>query len=546
MTKQLDLADIQCNVVRDLGGGFSKARFAFIHIPQGRSAAARAFLMDYRGKVTNALKWDSKEHSYPGGESKGGKPPVAINLAISWWGLESLGVPRRTLAKMPTAFIDGMAARARILGDPTVIEKVVEADPTVGKDPTFANLEVERPDGWDPIWVGEKRVHIMVGLNGQMDATTGKPVQELEQETVALVDLCRAHGLVILDGHRNPDPRFQDASAIVVKTPLGFVPIPKEHFGFTDGFGNPVFEGQHEEAGHSTLAGNGKMVVKGNRPFDWKPLATGEFLLGHADEAQEIPATSVPPALMRNGTFLIYRKLHQNVRAFRTYIATTAKAFAQARGGIPEDDAGEWLMAKIVGRWSDGVPVALAPTVADWHDFHAKYPYATAPEKYRDFRFGDDPDGRKCPLASHLRRVNTRDSLDPAHGGSSTLNNRRRILRRGLPYGQSEAPQDDDTSEHGVVFMALCASIERQFEFIQQQWLQYGLDANVGSDDCPLLGARQGGDAKFVIPVDPEGGEAPFICSGLPKFVETRGGEYFFMPSMTALRMIGMGVVDPT
>jgi deferrochelatase/peroxidase EfeB len=142
-----------------------------------------------------------------------------------------------------------------------------------------------------------------------------------------------------------------------------------------------------------------------------------------------------------------------------------------------------------------------------------------------------------------MRRVNTRDSLDPSASGSSKLNNRRRLLRRGLPYGEQVA---DDNSEHGVIVMALCASITRQFEFVQQQWLQYGLDSSTGNDDCPLLGARLSGDKKFVVPVAPESGEAPFICADLPKFVEARGGEYFFVPSMTALRMIGMGTVDPT
>ena len=80
---------------------------------------------------------------------------------------------------------------------------------------------------------------------------------------------------------------------------------------------------------------------------------------------------------------------------------------------------------------------------------------------------------------------------------------------------------------------------------MQQQWINYGLDANAGNDTCPIAGNRKG-DAKFIIPVDPKGGETPFICADIPQFVEMRGGDYFFMPSLTALRMIGMGTVDPT
>jgi hypothetical protein len=89
---------------------------------------------------------------------------------------------------------------------------------------------------------------------------------------------------------------------------------------------------------------------------------------------------------------------------------------------------------------------------------------------------------------------------------------------------------------------------------VQQQWINYGLDLRAGNDTCPIVGnhsdgtpgGKNGPKAKFVIPADPASGQPPFIVEGIPQFVETRGGEYFFVPSMTALRMIGMGVVDPT
>jgi deferrochelatase/peroxidase EfeB len=149
-----------------------------------------------------------------------------------------------------------------------------------------------------------------------------------------------------------------------------------------------------------------------------------------------------------------------------------------------------------------------------------------------------------------MRRVNTRDGLAPTGTEGSVLNNRRRILRRGLPYGSSP-PGVSDADEHGIVMLIVCANLFRQFEFVQQQWINYGLDARSGNDTCPLTGNHSpGGDAgpkaKYVIPSDPQSGRPPFIVEGIPQFVETRGGEYFFVPSMTALRMIGMGVVDPT
>ena len=129
----------------------------------------------------------------------------------------------------------------------------------------------------------------------------------------------------------------------------------------------------------------------------------------------------------------------------------------------------------------------------------------------------------------------------------SALVNRRRILRRGLPYGGVDAAAPDDAGEHGIIFLAICTSLFRQFEFVQQQWMQYGLDFNAGSDTCPIVGNHDPEhDPKMVIVEAPDSGREPFLCDRIPQLVEPRGGDYFFIPSMTALRMIGMGTIDPT
>jgi Dyp-type peroxidase family len=335
-------------------------------------------------------------------------------------------------------------------------------------------------------------------------------------------------------------------------------PVPKEHFGFFDGIGDPVFEGQlPDDAECLRVVGNGKIGTDGI----WQPLATGEFLLGYPDEAQEIAGFGMPISFSRNGTFMAYRKLHQNVAAFRDYVARTSLRFGQVFGIDDPDDAREAFLAKMSGRWSDGVPVVRAPTIEAWRAFNERFPFPKpgdqAAENRRtqalsDYVFRDDPIGAKCPLTAHVRRANPRDMLDPLGNSEdpklrngSVLNNRRRILRRGLPYGSAAPDETDDGSEHGIVMLNVCASLFRQFEFVQQQWMNYGLDFNAGSDSCPLVGNHDK-EAKFVIPADPESGHPPFIAADLPQFVETRGGAYFFVPSITALGMIGMGVVDPT
>ena len=526
MTRQLDLADIQGNILEPFVKTFPTARFVLLRI--GDAAAGRQFILDYYPKVTTALRWGSSDIYV--GKSLAVRPRVAINLALSYEGFCALGLPTRTLARMPPEFMDGMKKRAEILGD------------NVGRNAT---------QFWDKAW--RERAHILVGLNALMDYASRKPVPELEAESDFLRQLCAKHGLTILSGHGDDDQPWQDASArTMVQNDATFKPVPQEHFGFVDGISNPVFEGQFGDAHVEQImaVGNGKILDNG----EWEALATGEFLLGHPDEAQETAGTTMPPEIMRNGTFLVYRKLHENVASFESYIDRMAVSYA-AIMNVPLGDARDILKAKMAGRWPDGIPLAAAPTIAAWRDFQAKF--KTAPSdpdtvsRLVDFKYGDDPEGIKCPVTSHTRRTNTRDGL-VAGAKSSALNNRRRILRRGLPYGVSDTPdQKADEREHGIVFLAMCASLPRQFEFVQQQWLNYGLDANAGNDSCPLVGNRSTdpkfrGDAKFLIPADPQSGDAPFICSNIPQFVEVKGGDYFFLPSMTALRMIGMGIVDPT
>ena len=535
MTDQLDFADIQGNILTAYGRlGFPKARFLMFQIKD--AAAGRKFLQAIRYQLTTALRWPSERKGALHGSATLERPMVTMNVALNFYGLLALKLPTRTLRGLPDEFIDGMAARAEILGD------------DMG----------ENQQKWDPIWCQNDRpVHMVVSLNAQIDGK-GNTVPELEVKTQELRDLCARldNKVVLLNGHRGPHSEFHDASAIMVPDGNGgMTPTPNEHFGFRDAISDPVLEGQAPPKELAELAiGNGKL----NAAQQWLPLATGEFLLGHPDEAQEIAGRAMPGDFSRNGTFMAYRKLHQNVHAFRTYIETTGRDFAAATG-LPAERGPTVLMAKMAGRWPDGVPLMLAPTWEDWMPIRARREKAyadgdkaTIVAMERDlltFTFRDDPTGARCPFSSHVRRVNTRDMLDPHFGSpnkadwmGSNLNNRRRILRRGLPYGES-APGSPDTDERGVIMMAVCTSLFRQFEFVQQQWINYGLDFNAGNDTCPLTGNRPE-DNKFVIPGDAT--RPPFICGRLPQFVETRGGDYYFVPSMTALRMIADGVVDPT
>ena len=215
--------------------------------------------------------------------------------------------------------------------------------------------------------------------------------------------------------------------------------MPKEHFGFTDAISDPAFEGQvpHAQAAIRCV-GQGKTDGAGN----WSPLATGEFLLGWPDEAQEIPGGALPLSFSRNGTFMAYRKLHEDVAGFEAWIAATAAKLGALWGIADPEAARQTLRAKLAGRWQDGVPLIAAPTYADWQDFNRLYPDpengAVNPERqHRLVAFGyrDDPAGIACPIGAHSRRMSTRDMLDPhgtdpdpKHRAGSALNNRRRRI----------------------------------------------------------------------------------------------------------------------
>lgn len=529
----IEFADVQGNILTGYGRlGFPYARFGLISVRD--PAAGRAFVEALRNRVTTAVRWPSRRKTtLAKGRVEIERPLVTINLAFTYRGLRALGVPTRTLRGMPDEFMDGMAGRCAILGDDTKENPI---------------------SGWDPVWDASNKgrdVHILVMLNAQQD-DKGEPVPELASMCGQIAAMCKTIGnLELLSGHRGPDPQWQTLEALRDSKGL---PCAKEHFGYTDGISDPVFQGQYAQAQENERSiGFGASDGAGN----WRPISAGEFLLGWPDEAQEIPGSAMPLDFSRNGTFFAYRKLHQDIEGFNAWIKAAATELQRIWNLGSFEEAKETLLAKMAGRWSDGVPLMVAPTYQEWIDFNKRCPPAddhsvrndSEREKAMiDFLYRTDPDGIRCPMTSHIRRANTRDMLDPRGDSDSAttrmgsaLNNRRRIVRRGLPYGKENAAD----GEHGVIMMVVCASLQRQFEFVQQQWMNYGLDSNAGNDPCPLIG-NHAEHCKFTIAADPASGNPPFIATGLKQWVQTRGGDYFFMPSMTALRMIGMGVVDPT
>ncbi|MEP6690182.1 MAG: dyp-type peroxidase [Gemmatimonadaceae bacterium] len=479
----LDLSDIQSFVLYPVG--FPYARFSFFHV--GDSLGGRAFVGALAELVSNA--------SLP--EFRDGKPvpkPREVSVAFTYRGLAALGVPDHSLHSFPHDFTQGMRARAREL---------------------LVDRGASDPDGWEAVW-REEQVHVWV-------AVQANDAGELARIQAALLEHARANGVELLG--------VQESGALVTRPGGDFT--SKEHFGYTDGIGDPDIAG----SGWPSIRGRGKWDEEKK---DWVPLAPGEFVLGYRDEAGELPRAPVPIGLARNGTFMVYRKLHQNVAAFRRFLANEGEQF---------DGGPEFLAAKLMGRWRNGTPLIAAP---DPPPVGAPLPEVAA-EALADFRYGEDKEGGRCPMGAHIRRANPRDSL----GFHGVLVDQRRIVRRGVPYGPwipEETPLEEverldhfdatEPSRHGVIFMALNASIERQFEFVQREWMNYGNDFRQGNDRDPITGARDGHDRMVIQGHAGAEVRAPHVCRGLEQFAVTRGGAYFFIPGLTALRLIADGRLE--
>ena len=295
----------------------------------------------------------------------------------------------------------------------------------------------------------------------------------------------------------------------------------KEHFGFADGISNPMVAGFSKST---------KNPVSAN-PQTPQVIATGEFILGYPN-GYDGKVTAIPKAgtlgeeFGVNGTYLVFRQLQQDVKGFWTFINNEANT-----QGIDPD----YLAAKFVGRWKNGAVVAPGDT--------------SAPDTVsNDFDFSDDLRGTGCPLGSHIRRANPRgqglgveEVLKDNINTSLKVANRHRILRRGRSYGNFlEKPlEDDDKGERGLFFICLNANIERQFEFVQHTWVNNLKFNGLYDEDDPLIGSYASSDSSFKRSFTLQDDPLRRRVCNFQQFVTLRGGGYFFLPGIKALRMLG-------
>lgn len=447
----VDLADVQGDILRAYGNSYDRTSYVFVRVDD--SERGRAWLGGLVDEVTTAQPWT------------GAKPQTTLNIALTRTGLAALGVPEAVIGTFSQEFREGMAERANLLSD-------------VG-------------DNAPPNWasgLGTGAAHVLVTVNAQTDAGLEDRLGSLRAGLAEIGSLAIVH---------EQDTKLLEGA--------------REHFGFADGFAQPALEG--DPVGR--VRGGGVP----EKAQGWRALALGEFILGYGDEESRDDPGRLPRApaapLGRNGTYMVWRKLHQDVALFRRTLREAAQRY--------ENGDEEKLAAKVVGRWRNGTPLIHSPNEeVPGFDAHAV--------GSNDFRYDKDPDGRSCPLGAHIRRSNPRDAL----GFEGRLSFRHRMIRRGMPYGEL-LPADvveDDGRQRGLVFVCFVASISRQFEGVQVQWLNDGNIFHLGHDRDFMLGDATG-KGKMTVQGDP-----PFFLAPQCSFVTTRGGEYLFVPGITALAAI--------
>lgn len=473
----LELDDIQGIIAR----GYSNLEAAAYVLLQIQDAPlARQWL----GNLANRIQTSQERPS-----------ERCLNIALTYKGLNALGLDQSTLSTFPTEFSEGMTEtnRSRILGD---------------------NGEND-PKSW--LWGGtdpqQTKVHILLLLyatdDRQLDEFYNTLAEQFPHSGVELILRLDTFGL------KDEEGEF------------------REHFGFRDGISQPII------AGFSRV-GSPDHTIK-----------AGEFILGYPNEYNlltesprvkpELDPQNILPAgefgshdLGCNGSYLVFRQLSQKVEEFWRFLEEVTKN----PDGSTNPELRLKLAAKMVGRWPSGTSLVQSPDQDDPNLIDKN-----------DFAYHHlDAQGFRCPFGAHIRRSNPRDSLEPAPGTqrSIAVNKTHRLLRRGRTYGEPISPSFDpeaiinnlNPGKRGIHFICINANISRQFEFVQHTWVNNRKFSGLYEETDPLVGDRYPGKLGEANTFTIQGTPIRTQIKELSQFVVVRGGAYFFLPSIKAIQYL--------
>lgn len=481
----VDMAAFTDEELRDIQGfgiaGFNKDHQESLVIRIGSQEGGRAFVRWLSPQVANA--WEVSSFNAIFREirqrTEGSEPLEATwtALIISAAGFAALGVPITDLpaGDSATAFAAGMANRSTQIGD---------------------TRPGDAPSGWlAPFQPGVGQVHLGVVI-------ASDDGDDLDAQVLAIYQKVAETGCQVVFDERGE----------TLPQPL----TGHEHFGFKDGLSQPVIVGAATPA-----------------PGEPAAVAPGEFVLGYPDGSG---ATATTGSLWVNGSYVVFRRLNQDVLGFR------ALASSPVPGANPAPSIDQ-LAAKMVGRWPSGAPIELHPD-AD--------PGPAQITNAFQFKANGDDDGHVCPVWAHIRKANPRDETTP--GGTADDPTRHRIFRRGIPFGPPlpAGSTSDDGIPRGLHFYGVVADLSRQFEFVQSNWMN-NVNFPIGAASPqpgspygppPTPGTLPGGPDPMVGEHDPgeecvlqqASGAHPFAVPS--EVVRVTAGEYFFLPSLSSLAKI--------
>ncbi len=407
----------------------------------------------------------------------------AINLAFTFPGLCALGFDSGQPAGFSHEFVNGMAPA------PSVGDKISRRSGMLG------DVGDSDPQYW--LWGGYDAdpVHIMLMVFG---------TEDMNDRAVALIGNEAQTGVKSIALLPGTLPKNQE-----------------EHFGFRDGLSQPVIAEDDQELPSGPTAG-------------LHQVAPGEILIGYRNERDNLPVSPQAPDgsdFGKNGSYFVVRELEQNVEAFEDWLDYAAR---EKQNG-DKDNYREWIAAKIVGRWRNGAPLTRFPENDTFSEDFGSFDAKDNEQSNNFFYHTEDREGFRCPVGSHIRRAWPRDTLGTDPDRALRQARLHRILRRGRLFGpryQHDNPKAPENKERrGLLFACFNADIAGQFEAVQHNWINNPKFSGLTEERDPLIGEHQPG-STMTIQSSPLNLRPP----DLKPFVVVRGGAYFFVPGLRALR----------
>ncbi|MGB0525057.1 MAG: Dyp-type peroxidase [Flammeovirgaceae bacterium] len=483
MTPKIDRSDIQ-GIILYAYGHMEAASYVLLEIEDADKS--KAWLGDIADEITNAA---------------GKRAGSCLNLSLTLKGLQKLGLTEEVINTFPRSFRDGMTDSFKVR--------------------TFGDLDSSDPNKWE--WGGQdaNQLHVLLMLYAENNTS----LESFQADQIAKAEANGLKHLRTLD----TEPEMHNTR--------------KEHFGFTDGIGQPYIEG----------------ITKYKYPDNTVKL--GEFVLGYLNEYDKYPDApyikvgnngdqylSPKPDkdgyldLGKNGSFLVFRQLEQHVIKFWEYMQKAADG--QTHHG--EKDNPIRVASKMVGRWPNGSPLAVFPNEEGEMKDKNHFGY-----HHKDLK------GFGCPIGSHLRRSNPRDAFEDDPEKAIKFVKKNRIMRRGRGYGKPISgaldnkidevlnAQEDDTGR-GLQFLCFNSHLSRQFELVQAQWLCNPKFLGMYAEVDPIAGHHE----QFNEVIDGVETTDQFNeytepsqqvrkkYYQVPRFITVKGGSYFFTPGINAIKYL--------